>query len=82
MAAWTLTEAKDFLKLWLDCEKAITQNQSYTVGDKTFTKANAMFIRKNVKYWKTEVERLELAQEKDKKPRTGPTLKRVVFLND
>ena len=82
MAAWTLAEAKDFLKIWLDCEKSIAQNQAYEINGKSFTKANAAHIRKQVEYWKTEVERLEESQRTGKAPRRGPVMKRVRFLND
>lgn len=82
MAAWTLAEAKDFLKIWLDCQKAVAQNQSVEINGKTFTKANAAHIQKYVDYWKTEVERLEESQRTGKAPRRGPVMKRVRFLND
>ncbi len=82
MAAWTLEQAKDYLQVWLNCEKAIAQNQSYEVDGRTFVKTNAAHIRKQVEYWKTEVERLELAQKTGKNARRGPTMKRVRFLND
>lgn len=79
MAAWTLPEAKDFLQAWLNCELAIAKNQSYEVNGKTFVKANAAHIRKQVQYWKSQVESLEQAQKNGKGPRRGPTMKRVRF---
>ena len=66
MAAWNLAEAKDFLKIWLDCEKSIAQNQAYEINGKSFTKVNAAYIRKQIDFWKTEVERLEESQELEK----------------
>mgnify|MGYP000972591335 CR=1 FL=1 len=81
MAAWTLVKAKDLLKVWLDCEKAIALNQSITIGEKTFTKTNAAHIRKQVTYWKAQVESLELSQTTNKKPRRGPSIKRVSFID-
>ncbi|GEM_PF-515561 len=81
MAAWTLEEAKDMLKVWLDCEKAIALNQSVTIGEKTFTKTNAAHIRKQITYWKTQVEQLETAQTLNKKPRRGPSIKRASFID-
>lgn len=82
MAAWTLLEAKDFLKIWLDCEKSIAQNQAYEINGKSFRKADAAHIREQVSFWKTEVEKLELSQITGKSSRRGPVMKRVRFLND
>ncbi len=82
MAAWTLTEANDFLKIWLDCEKAVAQNQSYEINGKVFRKADVGEVRNQVKFWKIEVEKLEESQRTGKATRRGPVMKRVRFLND
>lgn len=82
MAAWTLSTANDFLKIWLDCEKAVAQNQSYEINGKVFRKADVGEVREQVKFWKTEVERLEESQKTGKPSRRGPVMKRVRFLND
>ncbi len=88
MSAWArkdeknLQHYKDMLQIWRDCEKAIAQNQSYTVGDKSFTKVDARHVMRYVKDYEEKIERLENSKIKGKRPRRGPAMKRVVFLND
>lgn len=59
MAAWTLAEAKDRLKMWLDAEAAVATGQSYQIGTRRLDRANLYQIREQIKMWKKEVEQLE-----------------------
>ena len=57
MAAITLETAKRHLEMWLEAEVAI--NQAYTIGGKSFTRANLGEIRKQIEYWSNKVQALE-----------------------
>lgn len=46
----TLTELQERLKLYLDAETTIlTTNQSYSIGNQEFSKANIMFIQREIR---------------------------------
>lgn len=59
MAAITLKTAKEHLNMWLDAESEVKINQSYTIGGKSFTRANLGEIRKQIEYWSNKVQELE-----------------------
>lgn len=59
MAAITLEIAKRHLDMWLEAETQVTINQAYTIGGKSFTRANLSEIRNQVKYWSNKVEKLQ-----------------------
>lgn len=59
MAAITLETAKRHLDMWLEAETQVAINQSYTIGGKSFTRANLSEIRNQVKYWSDKVEELQ-----------------------
>ena len=48
MAAITLEVAKKHLEIWLEAENEVAINQSYTIGGKSFTRANLAEIRKQI----------------------------------
>lgn len=64
MAAITLEEAKSKLKLWMDAESNVAINQAYTIGGKSFTRANLGEIRKQIEYWSNMVTKLENVKKK------------------
>ena len=65
MAAITLETAKKHLDMWLEAESEVAINQSYTIGGKSFTRANLAEIRKQIEYWSNKVAELEnLAKKK------------------
>jgi len=65
MAAITLEVAKKHLEMWLEAESEVAINQSYTIGGKSFTRANLAEIRKQIEYWSNKVAELEnLAKKK------------------
>lgn len=53
-----LERAKIHLKAWLDAEIAVSTGQSYTVGDKSLTRANLSEIRQSIQFWRKEVNKL------------------------
>ena len=59
MAAITLETAKKHLEMWLEAESEVAINQSYTIGGKSFTRANLGEIRKQIEYWSNKVQELE-----------------------
>lgn len=57
--------AKKHLEMWLEAESEVAINQSYTIGGKSFTRANLAEIRKQIEYWSNKVAELEnLAKKK------------------
>ncbi len=59
MAAITLETAKKHLEMWLEAESEVAINQAYTIGGKSFTRANLGEIRKQIEYWSNKVQSLE-----------------------
>ena len=59
MAAITLQTAKKHLDMWLEAESEVAINQAYTIGGKTFTRANLGEIRRQIEYWSNKVSALE-----------------------
>lgn len=53
-----LDRAKLHLQAWLDAELAVSTAQSYSMGSRSLTRANIPEIRKQISYWKGEVNRL------------------------
>lgn len=72
MAGVTLAQAQEQLDAWLAASLAIAQgNQSYTIGQRQFTKADAGEIRRQVEFWEARVERLSAGSR-------GPRVRYVV----
>ena len=59
MAAISLETAKKHLEMWLEAESEVAINQAYTIGGKSFTRANLGEIRKQIEYWSNKVQSLE-----------------------
>ncbi|SHG90151.1 DUF6148 family protein [Tepidibacter thalassicus] len=57
--AYTLEVAKKHLEAWLTAELEVTTSQSYSIGSRSLTKANLPEIRKQIQFWKNEVEKLK-----------------------
>ena len=55
MAGITLEVAKKHLDMWLEAESQVAINQAYTIGGKSFTRANLSEIRNQIKYWSNKV---------------------------
>ena len=56
----TLERAKIHLEAWLDAELAITTGQSYTINNRSLTRANVTEVRKQIDYWRNKVAELEI----------------------
>lgn len=49
--------AQAHLDQWLAADLAVAGNQSYTIGDRQLTRANAAEIRSNIDYWSAQLSR-------------------------
>jgi hypothetical protein len=59
MAGITLPQAEAQLTAWLAASTAVASNQSYTIGTRSLTRADSKDIREWIKFWRSEVTRLE-----------------------
>lgn len=58
MVGITLADAEAQLAIWIAASTAVARNQSYTVKDRSLTRANAKEIRENIAFWNDWVLRL------------------------
>lgn len=58
MSAWSLEEAKKYLKEALEARSRILRAQEYGIGDKRTKRAELEQINEDIKFWKKEVEKL------------------------
>ena len=58
MAGITTAQAETNLTAWIAASEAVALNQSYTIGDRSLTRANAAEIRKMIEFWNGEIQRL------------------------
>lgn len=58
MAGITLEQAQAKLDAWLAADDAVAKGQAYSVGGRSFTRADAAVIRENIDYWERKVARL------------------------
>jgi hypothetical protein len=70
MAGITLAQAEAHLAVWLAADEAVATGQSYTIGGRSLSRANAAEIRSNIDYWEAKVQKLSTG-------RTGMTVRGV-----
>lgn len=58
MAGITLETAEAKLTLWLAADEAVCGGQSYSINNRSLTRADVKEIRENIKYWNDWVENL------------------------
>ncbi len=58
MAGITLANAEAQLALWLAADAAVATGQSYTIGSRSLTRANAREITAKIEYWDGKVNAL------------------------
>lgn len=61
MAGITLAQAQAQLETWLAADMAVSKKQSYRVGDRQLTHADAADITAKIDYWSAKVQSLSLA---------------------
>ena len=54
----TISEARNMLALYIDAEKRVLLNQSYTIKDRTYTRADLNVIARERKRWQAIVDSL------------------------
>lgn len=59
MAGITLAEAAEKLTEWMSADTAVATGQSYSIGGRSLTRANAKEIRDNIQFWNNMVKSLE-----------------------
>jgi len=59
LAAWTLDEAKKYLKEALEARSRVLKSSEYAIGDKKTKRAELEQINTDITFWKKEVEKLE-----------------------
>lgn len=70
MAGITQAQADAQLTLWLAADAAVASGQSYAMGGRSLTRANAAEIRQNIEFWDRKARQLSTG-------RVGPTLRGV-----
>jgi len=58
MAGITLEQAEEKLTLWMEADDAVATGQSYTIGNRALTRADARLIRDNIEFWEKKVKEL------------------------
>lgn len=58
MAGITLESAQAQLDLWLAADAAVASGQSYSIGGRSLTRANAAEITNKIDYWNGWVQKL------------------------
>ncbi len=53
--AITLQTAEAHLDLWLKANEAVASGQSYSIGNRTLTRADVNHIRNEINYWSRTV---------------------------
>lgn len=71
MAGITLEIAQQRLDDWIAADAAVAQNQSYTIGGRSLTRAHASEIRQNIDYWERKVNNLSRSKSGGARVRYG-----------
>jgi len=69
MAGITLEQAEAKLAVWMAADEAVANGQSYSIGGRSLSRANAGEITDKIKFWNNQVKSLT---------RGGISIKRVI----
>ncbi len=58
MAGITVTQAEAQLDAWIAASLAVASNQSYSIGGRSLTRADAGEIREQIEFWDAKVRSL------------------------
>ena len=58
MAGITLAQAQAKLDAWMAANEAVANNQSYSIGSRSLTRADADDILKQIEFWDAKVQYL------------------------
>lgn len=71
MAGITLAQAQERLTAWLEADASVARNQSYSINNRSLTRADAAEIRTNIDYWQGKVEALTASPAGGRRVRYG-----------
>jgi hypothetical protein len=74
MAGITLAQAEAQLAAWLAADEAVSRGQSYTVGGRAVTRADAATITEKIKFWDAKVKELSQVSDVRRRVRSGVLL--------
>lgn len=77
MAGITLKIAQQHLDLWLEAEEKVSRGQSYSIGDRSLTRADLASILDMIEYWSDWVDSLSSSSSN-----SGHSVLRVVPVDD
>jgi hypothetical protein len=58
MAGITLVEAEAKLAIWMEADDKVASGQSYSIGGRSLSRADAKMIQENIKFWDRKVKEL------------------------
>jgi hypothetical protein len=58
MMGITLKIAGEQLEIWLEASREVAVSQSYRIGSRQYTRADAGVIQKQIQYWQRQVTQL------------------------
>lgn len=75
MARFPVTICKERLSQYMEAEAVVLTGQSYSIGGRSFTRANLADIRRGVEYWS---EKLSEAEKAEATGRSGIFMRRAI----
>lgn len=63
----TIERAKIHLEAWLSAELSVSTGQSYSINGRSLTRANLSEIRKQIAFWRAEVNKLTYPARRTKR---------------
>lgn len=60
--AFTVSECRERLNIWLKAEEAIASGQSYTIDNRRLERANLAQVREQIKFWQNELNKAIAAE--------------------
>lgn len=60
--AFTVDECRERLAIWLEAEAKIAINQSYSLENRNFNRANLAQVRDQIKFWRSELALAEMRE--------------------
>lgn len=71
MSGITLQQAETQLAAWLAADEAVSKGQSYSLGGRTVTRADAAVITQKIDYWDRKVKELQDGSSGGRRVRHG-----------
>lgn len=64
------------LNAWLEANLAVSKGQSYQIGSRNLTRANASEILRQIKFWQDELDKIEAYENKKGRSRAWKVVPR------